>query len=511
MKPSIVFSHAPLPRLREQPPHQAAPMSAQTLARCSTREARSFLACDTAHRLKVLPLAISEVGSRRTIVVACPHDDSVSIRFALSEEVTIRVVPEEIVTDAILIAYNQGGERVMHALSEARASVTALALNTRASAPTEIDEQGGPALFLRRIIEHAIALGASDIHFEPTEESFTMRLRLRGELLASDETLGEIALYRRIVQRVKVLASLDITQRLSSLEGRFSIIVAHRKMPIRVSIMPTYHGEKVVLRVAHTTHLLSLDELQFSSKARLHVSSVMRAEEGLAVISGATGSGKSTTLYGMAQELSRRGLSVVTIEDPVEKIVPGLSQTSIAPEQGFTYEVALRGMMRQDPDVILLGEIRDKATAQVALQAASTGHLVLTTIHGGSVLDVLHRFKEFGVDSGLLAHTLKGIFVQKLLQKLCDHCKIVDVLNSNRYGDSLFQPVGCAQCGYSGGSSMVPCAEFLTVGNEIRSVLRGKQVPDDEELIKSHEFYPMSQSEEELLRAGQIGVTRKAA
>ncbi len=268
------------------------------------------------------------------------------------------------------------------------------------------------------ILRYAVDGRASDIHVEPVEEKVRVRFRVDGVLSTSIEL--PVKVHSAIVARVKILSSLRLDEKRKPQDGRFSAVIDGRKIDFRVSTLPTYYGEKVVMRILDPESTVrSLESIGIAKRHLPLIHEAIRQPYGIILISGPTGSGKSTTLYAMLSEVDRIGMNVISLEDPVEYKIDGVSQSQIRPEIGYTFASGLRTVLRQDPDVIMVGEIRDKETAQLAIQAALTGHLVLSTIHTNNAVGVVPRLIDMGVDPYLIAPTLILAMAQRLVKKIC--------------------------------------------------------------------------------------------
>lgn len=284
--------------------------------------------------------------------------------------------------------------------------------------PTQIKEDAPVTKIVATILRYAVDGKASDIHIEPTREELKVRFRVDGVLHTSLKL--PVSVERAVVARIKVLSSLKLDERRKPQDGRFSATIDARRIDFRVSTFPTYHGEKVVMRILDRAHeSLTLENLGMKAVDIETLRLALKLPYGIIIISGPTGSGKSTTLYAMLQEVDREGLNVVSLEDPVEYDVAGVSQSQVRPEIGYTFASGLRSILRQDPDIIMVGEIRDKETAQLAIQAALTGHLVLTTLHTNNAIGIVPRLVDMGVDPYLIAPTLVLSIAQRLVRRRC--------------------------------------------------------------------------------------------
>ena len=287
------------------------------------------------------------------------------------------------------------------------------------NSPTEHIEEDAPVTkIVATVLRYAVDGGASDIHIEPFEGKVRVRFRIDGHLVTNLQLPQNVQ--SAVVARVKILSSMRLDERRKPQDGRFSATFDGRKIDFRVSVLPTSFGEKVVMRILDSTRGVHTLEQTGISPHNLEVIRRMTQEPyGIILISGPTGSGKSTTLYSMLEEVDKEGKNVLSLEDPVEYNIEGVAQSQVRPEIGYTFAAGLRSALRQDPDIILVGEIRDKETAQLAIQAALTGHLVFSTIHTNNAIGVIPRLIDMGVDPYLIAPTLKLAVAQRLARRIC--------------------------------------------------------------------------------------------
>jgi len=293
--------------------------------------------------------------------------------------------------------------------------------NVSEKKPIEHIEEDAPVIkIVATILRYAVDGGASDIHIEPTDEKIVVRFRVDGELHNSLELPRNV--HMAVVARVKILSSMRLDEKRKPQDGRFSATFDGRKIDFRVSVLPTNHGEKVVMRILDNEHgVRTLEDVGISPYILEIIRRAIKEPYGIILISGPTGSGKSTTLYAMLSEVDRLTKNVLSLEDPVEYNISGVSQSQVRPEIGYTFANGLRAALRQDPDIIMVGEIRDKETAQLAIQAALTGHLVLSTIHTNNSIGVIPRLIDMGVDPYLIAPTLKLAVAQRLARRVCEN------------------------------------------------------------------------------------------
>ena len=340
------------------------------------------------------------------------------------------------------------------------------------SEPEDLLESDDDAPIIRLInalITEAIKENASDIHVEPFETRLSIRFRVDGVLREVLEPPRQIA--SLLCSRIKVMAQLDIAEKRLPQDGRISIKVANRPVDIRVSTLPSGHGERVVMRILDKqAGRLDLLQLGMDEKDRQRLSKIIQKPHGIILVTGPTGSGKTTTLYAMLSALNDAKRNILTVEDPIEYDLDGIGQTPVNTKVNMTFARGLRAILRQDPDVVMVGEIRDSETAQIAVQASLTGHLVLSTLHTNSAVGAITRLQDMGIEPFLLSSTLLGVISQRLVRSLCSKCKTETSLAGEelaKYGvnsnNSVFQAKGCSQClqtGYKGRSGIYEMIEI---------------------------------------------------
>lgn len=345
--------------------------------------------------------------------------------------------------------------------------------------------------FVGAAIERAYADGASDIHFETDRQGVGVKYRLDG-VMAPGERLNDAARAEEVISRIKVLAQLDITERRRPQDGRIHWQPAGKAeaVDLRVSIMPSIFGEDAVLRLLDKAQLrhnqadMSLDVLGFAADVAQRLRDLAARPHGMLLITGPTGSGKTTTVYAAMSEVNDGLEKIITIEDPVEYELPGVLQIPVNEQKGLTFATGLRSILRHDPDKILVGEIRDAETAQIAVQSSLTGHLVFTTVHANSLFDVLGRFHHFGIEAFALASALNGVVVQRLLRQVCGHCvqwRDVTDVERDKLGalglpvpPKVPVPSGCAHCRHTGYRGRFVVAEVHVLNDHMRDLMVGK-------------------------------------
>jgi general secretion pathway protein E len=339
---------------------------------------------------------------------------------------------------------------------------------------------------VNQIIQRAVSTHASDIHIEPFENVLKIRYRIDGLLRETEHPSAQMA--PALISRVKIMANLNIAERRLPQDGRFKIRIMGNTMDLRVSTVPTLHGESMVLRLLQRDEqALDFKALGFEAHTEERLWAILAKPHGIVVVTGPTGSGKTTTLYASLNHLNQPEKKILTVEDPVEYNIEGVNQIQVKPSIGLTFANALRSIVRQDPDIIMIGEIRDQETAKIAVQSALTGHLVLSSLHTNDAAGTITRFIDMGVEPFLLTSTVNAIVAQRLVRNLCPHCKVSYapppeiVQRFQQQGLAgihpirLYRAVGCESCGgigYSGRSAII---ELLELSEEMRSmILQGK-------------------------------------
>ena len=346
-------------------------------------------------------------------------------------------------------------------------------------------EMASDAPVIRRVnqlLERAVAARASDIHLEPQEDGLRLRHRIDGEL--RDVELLPADDHAAIVSRVKILGNLDIVERRLPQDGRARVNVEGRAIDVRISCLPAMHGEGIVLRLLDKANApLTLPQLGFDPNVATRLTEVLGANQGIFLVTGPTGSGKTTTLYALLQRLNDPARKLLTIEDPVEYALPGVHQMQVRPRIGLEFANVLRSVLRHDPDVIMVGEIRDLDTAAMAIQAALTGHLVLSTLHTNDAASAVTRLADMGVEPYLMASAVRGVMAQRLVRTLCPHCRVAHEggaaalrtidpgLADALPGATIYQPQGCDACDGTGFAGREAIAELIAVDAPMRAAI----------------------------------------
>lgn len=358
------------------------------------------------------------------------------------------------------------------------------------------NEDDAPIIkLINAMLGEAIKLGASDIHVETFEKALIVRFRVDGilrEVLRPNRRLSSL-----LVSRIKVMAKLDIAEKRVPQDGRISLRIAGRAVDVRVSTMPSSHGERVVLRLLdkNNSHL-DLADLGMTLSVQQAFSQLILKPHGIILVTGPTGSGKSTTLYAGLTEINTKDRNILTVEDPIEYELEGIGQTQVNTKVNMTFARGLRAILRQDPDVVMVGEIRDLETAQIAVQASLTGHLVLSTLHTNTASGAITRLEDMGVEAFLLSSSLLGVLAQRLVRTLCPHCKAPhepdkeerNLLGiSKKDGQVIYRAAGCEHCNHSGYRGRTGIHELLLVDEHIRELIHnGKGEQAIEKYVRQH-------------------------
>ncbi len=356
----------------------------------------------------------------------------------------------------------------------------------------------------------ALKKGASDIHIESLERKGEVRLRIDGALkkhLDLEKTIVNL-----VINRIKVISNLDISEKRVPQDGRTQLSISGKNIDVRVSILPTYHGERVVMRIlAQSEHIPTLESLGFQEDITKNLYKLLNHAHGMILVTGPTGSGKSTTLHACLQHIATPDKNIITVEDPVEYNAENISQIQVNTKVGLTFAAGLRSILRQDPDIIMVGEIRDSETADIALRSALTGHLLLSTLHTNDATSSLSRLMDMGIENFLISSTLLGVLAQRLTRKLCKHCKEQTTLTPVVM-EELDLPVdriyykaqGCKECDFTGYKGRQAIGELFIIDDEVKEMMKdGFNDHQVREAMKKRGMRTISDKLREMLIAGE--------
>ena len=441
----------------------------QDIARSIPKEvAQKYLAIPIYIRDDKLVVAMSDPLNMFAIDDIC---------FITQKKIQPAVATKEQIERAIEIYYSKQATDL--AIEELKREYTSAAAETqRQELELTDDVQAAPAVRLTNsIINQAIATHASDIHLEPFENYVTVRYRVDGVLFESNRIPQN--LYSAVSTRIKIMAGMNIAEKRLPQDGRIELEIKGRAYDFRVSTLPTVFGEKIVIRVLdRTTFDFTRDKLGFTEHENRLMDKIVRMPYGIVLLTGPTGSGKTTTLYSMLSEVNTPDKNIVTIEDPVEYMLAGINQVQVNMKSGLTFAAGLRSILRQDPDIIMIGEIRDEETAQIAVRAAITGHLVLSTLHTNDAPGAITRLVDMGVEPYLAADAIVAVIAQRLVRKLCQACRTTYtadekekiILNTDK-PVQLYKSVGCPACQDSGYRGRTAIHEVMLIGKEHRNII----------------------------------------
>jgi len=366
----------------------------------------------------------------------------------------------------ISAAYAQGESSAATVVSEVQNDADLTRMMQELPAVEDLLEASDDAPIIRMLnalLTQAARDGASDIHIEPYERHSSVRFRIDGTL--REVVQPNRALHAALISRLKIMAELDISEKRLPQDGRISLRIGTRAVDVRVSTLPSAHGERAVLRLLDKSESrISLEAVGMTGLTLERFLKLIGQPHGIILVTGPTGSGKTTTLYAALSRLDAGSSNIMTVEDPIEYELPGIGQTQVNPKIDLDFAKALRAILRQDPDVIMIGEIRDYETAQIAIQASLTGHLVLATLHTNDAASAVTRLTDMGVEPFLLSSSMLGVLAQRLVRKLCEHCK----------GETDGVDRGCAHCGYTGYQGRTGIFELMLTDEQVRGLIHNR-------------------------------------
>jgi general secretion pathway protein E len=436
---------------------------------------------------RVLPLRIDEDGTLHVVASnpldTAPLDD---LRLLLDgDEVVLELAPERVVLDAINEVYDRGMAVTDQLAEEAEDDLDELASEI-GSEPKDLLEATDDAPIIRLVnslLQHAVKERASDIHIEPFEKIIRVRFRIDDVLYEPMKPLPK-ALQASIASRIKIMGGLNIAERRLPQDGRIRLKIAGRDYDVRLSTLPVAYGERLVMRLLpDSQELLDLEKIGFTKAQLETMEKLVKRPNGIILVTGPTGSGKTTTLHAALARINNRDRNIITVEEPVEIQQPGIGQIEVNSKIGLTFAAGLRSILRQDPNVILVGEIRDLETAEIAIQASLTGHLVLSTLHTNDAASAITRLIDMGVEPFLVGSSLAGVLAQRLVRVLCLHCRERYEASEDELREigvrppgrpvPLYRAVGCTACNQTGYRGRLGIFEFMLVDDDIRGMVTG--------------------------------------
>ena len=435
------------------------------------------------------------------------------VRKAVRKKVVPMLARTSSVEHAIQVLY--GNEGAAKAIEEMKREVKTPEVAETAFATNKLDADAANAAptvrLVNSILERAITEHASDIHLEPREEHLQVRMRVDGimrNILSVPKNLQS-----SVISRIKIMAGLDISERRIPQDGRFNVKVRDKDIDLRISTLPTVYGEKIVARLLDKSgDRINTETIGLNGSDLEKYKKMIHCRSGVILIAGPTGSGKSTTMYSMINELNTESVNLVTLEDPVEYNIEQINQVQINDKVGMTFASGLRSILRQDPDIIAVGEIRDGETADIAMRSAITGHVVLSTIHTNDALGTVERLQDIGVAPYLISTALRGVISQRLVRKICPNCRMtyvpedeeLEAIGVNRSETTfLYKGKGCAECFNTGYRGRIGVFEMLNVNKEMRHMINeGRSRKDMEEYLEKTDFVSLRENAVRLVREG---------
>jgi general secretion pathway protein E len=427
-----------------------------------------------------LVLPIEEKEEKLVVAIARPCDLEVieEIRCITGQEVEEVFCPKEALEEAIERCYHQGDREASQFIEGLKKDGTEASFEEKNDEYDLLDRQDDSAVIrlLNMVVIEAIQQGASDIHFEPLDNEMAIRYRIDGVLQFRHSPPQDLC--KQLLTRIKVMSKMDIAEHRLPQDGRIKLRMGGRQIDFRVSTVPVVYGERIVLRILDKSNIvLGLEKIGMQERTLASFQKYIHQNQGIILVTGPTGSGKTTTLYSAIHEIHSQEVNVMTIEDPVEYKLPGIAQIGVNPKIDLTFAKGLRHILRQDPDVIMIGEIRDKETAEIAIQSSLTGHLVLSTLHTNDAPSALTRLVDMGIEPYLLSSSVLAVLAQRLVRRICDECKegyqptSQELEDLQLEGGKLYKGKGCNACFGSGYRGRVGIYELMPVTGMIKKQL----------------------------------------
>ncbi len=450
------------------------------------KDTRASVSNQFLKRHRIIPIDIDSDGVM-TVAVSDPSDfHSIAALNCVTSYPKKLIVCDPVKIDNYISSLFASGNTSL-AIGDLKAETEAAARKEQEAVSDEEDSTvNAPSVRLvDSIIREAIPLRASDIHIEPYEFKVRVRYRIDGDLVERFDF--PVSSYPAVLARIKILSGINIAERRIPQDGRIEMTISGVEYDFRVSTLPTAHGEKVVIRILDkNAFAMSRNKLGFSEKENRMIDRFLAQPHGIILLTGPTGSGKSTTLYSFLQELNKPSVNIITVEDPIEYTIPGINQVQVNNKAGLTFASALRAILRQDPNIIMIGEIRDEETAQIATRAAITGHLVFSTLHTNDAPGSITRLLDMHIEPYLLSDALTGVISQRLVRKLCPHCK-EKVLTGPNLTKSLgldapaeiYEQRGCKYCNYTGYRGRTAVHEVLGINESLKAAIAEQRNLDE--------------------------------
>ncbi|MGL4731010.1 MAG: GspE/PulE family protein, partial [Clostridium sp.] len=436
-----------------------------------------FISKETALNYNIMPYKLDDKNIYLFVANFLNNEELEEIRFMSLREVKQNKLDKMLICE--LINYYYEKQDLKYNIKKLKTEKEPLNKNKLIRSDINYEKSSPAVLILNSLIKEAIEKGASDIHIEPFKSSITVRIRVNGELRKIEEFPKEI--YENILYRIKILSSMDISQKLRPQDGKIKFIEDEKEIDLRVSSLPTIYGEKIVIRLLYADkYKYNLNNIGFLEKDKQLIKKVLKSKNGMILLTGPTGSGKTTTLYSMIMSMERESKNIVTVENPIEYEMGHTNQVNINPNIGLNFSTSLRSILRQDPDVIMVGEMIDEETAQIAITASLTGHLILSTMHCNDAASSIIRLIDMNIPKYLVIDSLVLIISQRLVKNLCSYCKKKYITSKDEMSDlnifeakEIFRSCGCERCNYTGYSGRSMVYELVLIQEGHKSLIMG--------------------------------------
>lgn len=464
---------------------------------------------------KAFPYAYAQ-GNVNVLLVAMTDPMDMNAMDDISIITNLQVEPAVTTTRNIMLAIDRYyGQEDLNASLESYTREKEYVATQEEELASEDINSSPIVLLTKEMIDNAVRQRASDIHIEPLERQVRIRYRIDGTLY--EKASYSLKLLPAIAARIKIIGGMDIAEKRKPQDGRITQVVDRQEYDVRVSVLPTVYGEKIVMRLT-SKNALTREKSQLGLKPSelVQFDRILRNPHGILLVTGPTGSGKSTTLYTALSELNREDVNIITVEDPVEANIDGVNQVQVNPKANLTFASALRSILRQDPDIIMIGEIRDQETAAIAVQSAITGHLVVSTLHTNSAAGTITRLADMGIEPYLISDAVVGVIAQRLVRKLCPHCKRAKLateeekkLLSRNQAESLtiYEPVGCPRCDGTGYRGRIGVYEIMEMSPKLKVIIsRGGSSEDIKQQALMEGMHTLRMSATEYVLDGTTSV-----
>ena len=447
-------------------------------------KAFNLISKEVANRYNLVPFY--DMNNEVNVAFSNPLDIKVidELKFITNKKIKVFFAIKSHISEVIKNCY--GKQIVDVAVEEMKKEYMLEVKQKNIEAHSAFSTENAPVIRITNsLLKQAVDAEASDIHLEPFKFFAIIRMRVDGILNEINQVPSNV--YKSLCTRLKIMANMDIATKLIPLDGKITENIDGIDYDFRVSSLPTMYGEKLVIRVLYKAEkFINLDSLGFGSEKVMHLKDILKLSHGMIIVAGPTGSGKSTTLYALLNEINSKSKNIITIEDPIEYNMPRVNQVNVNNKAGLTFSNGLRSVLRQDPDVIMIGEIRDEETAHIAVRASITGHLVLSTLHTNGAIESISRLIDMGIPSYLVADSLVVVLAQRLVRKLCPYCKMERTIIHDKFqhlglkkGEKIFKALGCNKCNETGYKGRTVIYELFKLDSNHKSIISRSGISDE--------------------------------